>query len=138
MKPRIARSFRSFLFVARAAMAGVFFFAVQNCGGKTPTPGQVVNAVVTCTNTVCTSAATSPECAQLEASVMSCIISGGNLAVCLAGLPSLVGVGYADVVCIIAELANPPATGRYKSLATDEVRQKAADWLKAQHVTIQH
>ena len=109
----------------------------QDCGGKTPTPGQITNAIITCTETVCTAQATSPECAQLESAIMSCLVSDGNLATCLAGIPSLVGVGYADVVCIIATLASPPESSKYnKSMATIDVSQKAADWLKTQRITV--
>ena len=113
------------------------WFVSQDCGGKTPTPGQITNAIITCTETVCTAQATSPECAQLESVIMSCLVSGGNLATCLAGIPSLVGVGYADVVCIVAALASPPESSKYnKSMATTEVSKKAADWLKTQRIMI--
>ena len=107
------------------------------CGGKTPAPGQVVDAIVTCTATICTAQGTSPACLQLEGAVMGCLTSGGNVAVCLAGIPSLVNVGYADVACIVAALANPAPTGKYKALANNDVQTKAADWLKTQRIVVQ-
>ena len=70
-----------------------------SCGGKSPTPGQVANAIITCTETTCTAQPTSPACTKLEGDVMACLTSGGNVAVCLAGIPDLVSVGYADVAC---------------------------------------
>ena len=112
-------------------------FDLSGCGGKTPAPGQAIDAVVTCTTTVCSNQALTPACTQLEGAVMGCLVSGGNVAVCLAGIPSLVNVGYADVACIVAALANPAPTGKYKALANDEVRTKAADWLKTQRVVVQ-
>lgn len=134
MKPSTVRS----IFILLTLVAGIALccFVTYDCGGKTPTPGQVTNAIITCTETVCTAQATSPECAQLESAVMSCLVSGGNLAVCLAGIPSLVGVGYADVVCIIEALASPTASSKYKSMATVDVSKKAADWLKTQRIMI--
>jgi hypothetical protein len=107
------------------------------CGGHSPTPAQVTNAIITCTETVCTAKAISPECAQLEGAVLGCITSGGNVAVCLAGIPALVGVGYADVVCIVAALATPPVAGsKYAAMATSDVQTKASDWLKTQRISI--
>ena len=108
---------------------------VTSCAGKTPTPGQVINAVITCTETTCTTQPTSPACTKLEGDVMSCLTSGGNVAVCLAGIPDLVGVGYADIVCIIADLATP--SNMSKITASPTAQQSAASWLKAQRVTVQ-
>jgi len=51
------------------------------------------------------------------------------------GIPDLVGVGYADVVCIIADLATP--SNLSKLTASPTVQQKAAEWLKTQRVTVQ-
>ena len=67
--------------------------SLASCGGKTPTPGQVANAIIVCTETACTAQPTSPSCTKLEGDVMSCLTSGGNVAVCLAGIPDLVAVG---------------------------------------------
>ena len=107
-----------------------------SCGGKTPTPGQVANAIITCTETVCTTAPSNAACTQLEGAVMGCLTSGGNVAICLAGIPALVSVGYADVACIVADLATPAAGSKYASLATSDVQQKAADWLKSQRIVV--
>ena len=105
-----------------------------SCGGKTPTPGQVTNAVITCTATACTTQPTSTECTKLVGDVMSCLASGGNVATCLAGLPDLVGVGYADVACIVADLAIPSSLP--KATASPTAQQTAASWLKAQRITV--
>ena len=110
--------------------------ALASCGGQTPTPGQVANAIITCTETTCTAQPTSPACTKLEGDVMACLTSGGNVAVCLAGIPDLVSVGYADVACIVADLATPAAGSKYASLATSDVQQKAADWLKSQRIVV--
>ena len=109
--------------------------AITSCAGKAPTPGQVANAIITCTETTCTAQPTSSECTKLEGDVMSCLTSGGNVEVCLAGIPDLVGVGYADVVCIIADLAVP--SNLSKITASPTAQQNAAAWLKTQRVTVQ-
>ena len=106
------------------------------CGGHSPTPAQVTDAIITCTETVCTAKATSPECAQLEGAVLGCLTSGGNVAVCLAGIPALVAVGYADIACIVADLAIPATAGKYGAKATTEVQSRAADWLKTQRIAV--
>jgi hypothetical protein len=108
---------------------------IPSCGGKTPTPGQVANTIITCTETACTAQPAGPNCTKLEGDVMSCLTSGGNVAVCLAGIPDLVSVGYADVACIIADLATP--SNLSKITASPTAQQKAAEWLKAQRVTVQ-
>ena len=109
--------------------------ALASCGGKTPTPGQVANAIITCTETTCTAQPTSPACTKLEGDVMACLTSGGNVAVCLAGIPDLVSVGYADVACIVADLA---ATSNLpKATASPTAQQNAAAWLKDQRITVQ-
>ena len=125
-------------FIPLALVIGIALccLVTHNCGGKTPTPGQITNAIITCTETVCTAQATSPECAQLESAIMSCLVSDGNLATCLAGIPSLVGVGYADVVCIIAALESPTIGSKYASMVTTEVSKKATGWLKTQKITV--
>lgn len=111
-----------------------FTLALASCGGKTPTPGQVANAIIDCTETVCTTQPTSPACTKLEGDVMSCLASGGNVAVCLAGIPDLVSVGYADVVCIVADSANPSNTP--KLTASPTAQQNAEAWLKIQRVVV--
>jgi hypothetical protein len=108
--------------------------AIASCGGKTPTPGQVANAIITCTETACTAQPTSTSCIKLEGDVMSCLTSGGNVAVCLAGLPDLVSVGYADVACIVADLA--ATTNTPKLTASPTAQQNAAAWLKTQRITV--
>lgn len=106
------------------------------CGGHSPTPAQVANAIITCTETICTTSPSNTSCTQLEGAVMGCLTSGGNVAICLAGIPSLVSVGYADIACIVAALATPAEGTKYKALATNDVQQKAAAWLASQRITI--
>jgi hypothetical protein len=106
------------------------------CGGKTPTPAQVADAIITCTETICTTSPSNAACTQLEGAVMGCLTSGGNVAICLAGIPSLVSVGYADVACIVAALATPAAGSKYTALATPEVQKQAADWLASQRIVV--
>jgi hypothetical protein len=108
--------------------------SLASCGGKTPTPGQVANAIIVCTETACTAQPTSPSCTKLEGDVMSCLTSGGNVAVCLAGIPDLVAVGYADVACIVADLAT--ASNAPRITASPTAQQNAATWLKAQRITV--
>jgi hypothetical protein len=105
-----------------------------SCGGKSPTPGQVANAIITCTETTCTAQPTSPACTKLEGDVMACLTSGGNVAVCLAGIPDLVSVGYADVACIVADLAS--TSNLPKATASPIAQQNAAAWLKTQRITV--
>lgn len=109
--------------------------SLASCGGKTPTPGQVANAIIVCTETACTAQPTSPSCTKLEGDVMSCLTSGGNVAVCLAGIPDLVAVGYADVACIVADLAT--ASNAPRITASPTAQQNAAAWLKTQRITVQ-
>ena len=109
--------------------------SLASCGGKTPTPGQVANAIIVCTETACTAQPTSPSCTKLEGDVMSCLTSGGNVAVCLAGIPDLVAVGYADVACIVADLAT--ASNAPRITASPTAPQNAAAWLKTQRITVQ-
>jgi hypothetical protein len=108
---------------------------IASCGGKTPTPGQVTNAIITCTETTCTAQPTGPACAKLAGDVMSCLTSGGNVAVCLAGIPDLVSVGYADVVCIVADLA-VPMSNLPRLTASPTAQQAAAAWLASQRITV--
>jgi hypothetical protein len=108
--------------------------AITSCGGKTPTPGQVADAIITCTETICTAQPTSPSCTRLEADVMVCLTSGGSVAVCLAGIPDLVSVGYADIACIVADLASP--SNMPKLTASPTAQQNAAAWLKTQRITV--
>jgi hypothetical protein len=64
---------------------------------------------------------------------MTCL-SGGTVAACLAGIPDLVAVGYADIVCVVAALAETPAAGKVG--ASTRVQHAAADWLNRQRVTV--
>ena len=113
----------------------ILLLVLSSCGGKTPTPGQVADAIITCTETTCTAQPTSPSCTRLEVDVMSCLTSGGNAAICLAGIPDLVGVGYADVACIVSDLASP--SNQPKLTASPTAQQAAAVWMKSQRITVQ-
>jgi hypothetical protein len=68
-------------------------------------------AVVNCAKAQCGSANPSAACTALEADVLGCVSGAatGNPAVCLAGMPSLVSVGIADVTCVLADLASASA-----------------------------
>lgn len=127
---------KSFLSCFAPLLSLLALAATIGCGGHSPTPAQVANAIITCTETVCTTSPTSTSCTQLEGAIMGCLTSGGNVAICLAGIPSLVSVGYADVACIVAALAVPAEGSKYKALVTSEVQQKAADWLKTQRIVV--
>ena len=122
-------------------------------GKKGTPPIEVANAIITCAQTVCKAQATSPICTQLNVAVTGCLSSGMNAAVCLAGIPALASVGYADVVCVVAALAaappKPVATREVtKSIGnlenksgkmfdeTPDVQQQAVEWLKTQRVII--
>ena len=135
-------------------------FVYYTSQGKPPT--EIAGAIITCTQTVCTSQATSPSCTQLNVAVTRCLTSA-NVYGCLAGVPALIGVGYADVVCIVATLAENPSkaiatrtiskpmtksfnkSGRdldYDSipdendLDTSAIQNNASKWLKAQRVSV--
>ena len=127
-------------------------------------PVQVASAIITCTQTVCGAQATSPACAQLTGAVTDCFSSGINPAVCLAGVPALASVGYADVFCVVTTLASKPQRPiTYKGISkragkSDEksfdlddrfarmvvppsdgnpdIQQKAVEWLKTQKITV--
>jgi hypothetical protein len=116
-------------------------------GKKGTPPIQVANAIVTCTQTVCEAQATSPACTQLGAAVVGCLSSGINAAVCLAGLPALANVGYADVVCVVNALASAPSkTIAYRTKSanksgeildeTPNIQQQAIKWLSTQQVIV--
>lgn len=104
-----------------------------SCAGNAPTPGQVVNAVITCTAETCGGAAANPQCSTLEAAVMGCLTSGGDVSICLSGLPALVSVGYADVVCIVANLAT---TKTGTPIVRGSVQARAFEWLATQRVLV--
>jgi hypothetical protein len=116
-------------------------------------PILVAGAIITCTQTVCKTQATSSACAQLTVAITGCLSSGINAAVCLAGVPALASVGYADVVCVVAALAtvSPKTIARSpisKSASKSEnksgeipdktpnVQQQAIEWLRTQQVTV--
>ena len=136
--------------VAMCLLAIVLF---SYYGRKGTPPIQVADAIVSCAKTVCEAQATSPICAQLSAAITGCLSSGLNAAVCLAGVPALMSVGYADVVCVVSSLAStPPKTIAYRKIAksagrsenksgeildeTPDVQRQAIEWLKTQRVVI--
>ena len=53
---------------------------------------------------------------------------------CLAGIPDLVSVGYADVACIVADSAS--TSNLPKATASPIAQQNAAAWLKTQRITV--
>jgi hypothetical protein len=116
-------------------------------------PIEVASAIISCAQTVCETQATSSICAQLSTAITGCLSSGLNAAVCLAGVPALMSVGYADMVCVVAALAAaPPKPIAYretsKSVGISEnksgeilyeipdVQQQAIKWLRTQQVVI--
>ena len=131
--------------------------------GKRGTPPiQVTSAIITCTQTVCETQATSPACTQLTVAITGCLSSGINAAVCLGGVPALASVGYADVVCVVAALAAaPPKPVAYHEISKSvdlpgnksvgmpgnesvgipdeipDVQQQAIKWLRTQQVVVQ-
>lgn len=111
--------------LAGAALA----LCLASCSTTPSRPADVVSAVVTCASTVCASPGTGPACAQLTSAAMACLVSAGNVGVCLGGVPSLIAVGYADVVCVVEALEY--------SAPTVEQRVKAADWLRGQRVRVE-
>ena len=113
-------------------------------------PSNIANAIITCTQTVCTSQATSSSCTQLNLAVTSCLTST-NVAVCLAGVPSLIGVGYADVVCIVATLEETPSKALiewagskslnksgedFEARNDSAIQNNASKWLKEQKINV--
>jgi len=106
---------------------GSLLLAGSSCSSTQPTPAEIGQAVVTCTATVCDQPA--GPCAQLTSAALACLASAGNVGVCLGGVPALVQVGYADVVCVVEALEY--------SAPTIEQRVKAADWLRGQRVRVE-
>lgn len=141
------------IFSAITVMCLLMVILFSYYGKKGTPPIQVANAIITCAQTVCTTQTTSPACTQLSVAVTSCLSSGINAAVCLAGIPALASVGYADVVCVVAALAaappKPVAVREITKYAGNpenksgkmfdeipDVRQEAIEWLKTQQVVI--
>ena len=136
--------------VAMCLLAIVLF---SYYGRKGTPPIQVADAIVSCAKTVCEAKATSPICNQLTVAITGCLSSGINAAVCLAGVPALISVGYADVVCVVSALAAVPSrTIAYREISksagrsenksgeildeTPDVQRQAIEWLKTQKVVI--
>lgn len=151
MKPIQAFLLKIGFSVVMLSLAMTALFSYYDKKGTPPIV--VANAIVTCSQTVCKAQATSPACAQLGAAVTGCLSSGIDAAVCLAGVPSLVSVGYADVACVVAALASaPPKTIAYREFSKSvgnpedksarileeipDVRQPAIEWLKTQRIII--
>jgi hypothetical protein len=136
--------------VAMCLLAIVLF---SYYGRKGTPPIQVANTIVACAKTVCENQDTIPICTQLTTAITGCLSSGINAAVCLAGVPALISVGYADMICVVAALAATPSktiayreisksvdiSGNKSSEFPDEipnVQQQAIEWLKTQNVVI--
>ena len=118
--------------------------------GKGVPPAEIASAMINCTKTVCTAQATSASCTQLNVATTSCL-SSANVAVCLAGVPTLIGVGYADVVCLVSTLAKNPSKAIFAhefsksmdksmeksgGLEVFDIQENAAKWLKSQRVNV--
>lgn len=109
-----------------ALVLGSLLFAGA-CSTAKPTPAEVGKVVIMCAETACDSTPPGP-CERLISSAVACVASQGNAAVCLAGLPALIQVTRADVVCVMDALsiAHPDR----------EIRAKAGEWMGAQNVTV--
>ena len=102
-------------------------------------PATIANAIVTCTRTTCGAANTSPACVALEADVLACLAGAatGNPAACLATVPAAISTGYADLVCVLADLAAPsPAASPAIQSAPGTASVAAARVLAAQGVLV--
>lgn len=99
----------------------------SSCSSAKPTPAEGMRIAVQCAHTACDSTPPGP-CERLIASAISCLVSAGNTAVCLGGVPALVQVGYADLVCVVDALA----------IAHDDkaIRESALKWVRGQNVDV--
>lgn len=113
--------------VVLIAISLLLGYASCSTPNPAPTPKRVGQVVIQCAQTACNSTPPGP-CQRLIASSISCLVSQGNIPVCLGGLPALVQVGYADVVCVVdaLNLAHPEP----------EIREEAARWLRTQDVVV--
>lgn len=106
------------------------------CVGCRPFPAaaDVTRVVVNCAGSLCSSPAGARKCTDLSVAVVSCLASGPSPAACLADLPSLLAVGYAEVACVVAGLAE----GSPRADEGDQpvVRAAASRWLSEQRVTV--
>lgn len=137
MKPTTL--FASLLFLAIGiGVTHVACSASQTAALKTDADN-LGGAVVSCTKAQCGSANPSPACKALEADVLGCAVgaAGGNPAVCLAGVPSAISVGFADVTCVLADLASEsPAASAALKAATPAMKAAAAAVLASQRVIV--
>lgn len=151
------------VFASLATLLLCLFMVFSYYNKRGVPPVQVASAIITCTQTVCGAQATSPACAQLTGAVTGCFSSGINPAVCLAGIPALASVGYADVFCVVTILASKPQepiayrvskkAGKLDEKSFDwddrfarmvvppsdgspDIQQKAVEWLKTQKVSV--
>lgn len=100
---------------------------IAGCSSAKPKPVEVARVAIMCAQTACDSTPPGP-CQRLISSAIACLVSQGNVTVCLAGVPPLVQVGYADVVCVVDALglAHPEPN----------IRESAAKWLQTQNVSV--
>ena len=97
------------------------------------------NAGVTCGTATCGSANSSPACTALEADVLACLVgtATGNPAACIAAAPSAIAIGYADLVCVLADIATKPASASPATAsAAPPTQASAARVLAAQRVLV--
>jgi hypothetical protein len=96
----------------------------------------VRSAIVTCSDATCGGANASPACAALAQDLLACLVGAAakNPAACLALAPSVASVGYADIVCVLTDLA----TGSLPAAAATpaSVQPAAAKMLAAQRVLV--
>ncbi len=107
-------------------LIGLFIICSLGCASSQPKPAEVATAVVDCSTSICNQVRAEP-CTQLVSAVLTCLTSDGNTTVCMAGIPALVQVGYADVVCVVDAL----------DLQTlPEAASNADAWFRSQRVEI--
>lgn len=111
-------------FLKRAAFA--FLVSLVGCAGPQPKPDEVSRATIDCTATVC-DGDRAEQCARLVGAALTCLASHGNVAACMGGIPALVQVGYADLVCVVDALDLQPLP---------EARANAEAWMRSQRVEV--
>lgn len=115
----------------------------ESCAGFSQDIATIGSAIVTCTKAECGGANPAPACTALETDVLTCLASlcGPQAcvapAVCLAAMPSLASVGFADLTCVLDDLATRRATASATVQAAPETATTAAAMVLAkQRLTV--
>jgi hypothetical protein len=99
----------------------------------------VGSTIVTCSQATCGGNNALPACVQLETATLDCLTNllQGNKAACIAASPAAAAVAYADITCVLADLAKQsPTASVLLAGASAEIRTLAANLLAAQKVTV--